>query len=112
VTEEGARSIAAHAAELAPAVASLEVVDSWAGLRPRASDGLPVLGESADVRGLFHAAGFYRNGILLAPAAGEIVADLVTGRATRLNPGVLKAFSPERFYQIPTPPQLLAPQGR
>lgn len=112
VTEEGARSIAARAAELAPGVAALEVVDSWAGLRPRAADGLPVLGESADVRGLFYAAGFYRNGILLAPAAGEIVADLVTGRATRLRAGVLKAFSPERFSQVSTPPQLVAPHGR
>ncbi|HEX8146373.1 MAG TPA: glycine oxidase ThiO [Pyrinomonadaceae bacterium] len=104
VTPEGARSIAAHVAELAPAVAALEVADSWAGLRPRARDGMPVLGESADVRGLFYAAGFYRNGILLAPAAGEIVADLVTNRATRVGPRVLEAFSPARFQQIPAPP--------
>jgi glycine oxidase len=104
VTEEGARAIAAHAAELAPAVATLEVADSWAGLRPRARDGMPVLGESADVRGLFYAAGFYRNGILLAPAAGEIIADLVTNRATRLGPRVLEAFSPARFQRIPAPP--------
>ncbi|HEX8188722.1 MAG TPA: glycine oxidase ThiO [Pyrinomonadaceae bacterium] len=101
VTEEGARSVAAHAAELAPAVAMLEVADSWAGLRPRAADGMPVLGESADVQRLFYATGFYRNGILLAPAAGEIVADLVTNRATRLGPRVLEAFSPARFQQMP-----------
>jgi glycine oxidase len=108
VTEEGARAIAAHAAELAPAVAPLEVADSWAGLRPRAADGLPVLGESADVRGLFYATGFYRNGILLAPAAGEVVADLLTGRATRLGPRALETFSPARFYRVPAPPQLAA----
>lgn len=107
VTEEGARSIAARVAEIAPAVATLEVEDSWAGLRPRAADGLPVLGESADVKGLFYATGFYRNGILLAPAAGEIVADLVTGGATRLSPGVLETFSPARFYQIPAPPVVI-----
>jgi glycine oxidase len=107
VTEEGAREIAAHAAELAPAVASLEVAESWAGLRPRAEDGLPVLGESADVRGLFYAAGFYRNGILLAPAAAEIVADLVTGGATRLSPRALETFSPARFYQAVTPQQVI-----
>jgi glycine oxidase len=108
VTEEGARTIAANAAEIAPAVASLEVADSWAGLRPRAADGLPVLGESADVKGLFYAAGFYRNGILLAPAAGEIVADLLTGGATRLRPSVLETFSPARFHQvIAAPPHQL-----
>jgi glycine oxidase len=104
VTEEGARSIAAHVAELAPAVATLEVEDSWAGLRPRAADGMPVLGESADVKGLFYATGFYRNGILLAPAAGEIIADLVTNNATRLSPAVLKPFSPARFYRVAAPP--------
>jgi glycine oxidase len=106
VTEEGTRSIAAHVAELAPAVAALEVVDSWAGLRPRAADGLPVLGESADVKGLFYAAGFYRNGILLAPAAGELVADLLTDSSTRLPARVLETFSPERFQRILAgPPQ-------
>ncbi|MBV8858906.1 MAG: glycine oxidase ThiO [Acidobacteria bacterium] len=110
VTEEGARSIAARVAELAPAVASLEVEDSWAGLRPRAADGLPVLGESADVKGLFYATGFYRNGILLAPAAGEIVADLLTGGATRLSPAVLETFSPARFQRVSAPPQLVAPR--
>ena len=108
VTEEGARSIAAHVAEMAPAIASLDVTDSWAGLRPRAADGLPVLGESADVKGLFYAAGFYRNGILLAPAAGEMVADLLTGGATRLSPRVLETFSPERFRRILAgPPQVI-----
>lgn len=107
VTEEGTRSIAAHVAEMAPVVAALEVEDSWAGLRPRAADGLPVLGESADVKGLFYATGFYRNGILLVPAAGEIIADLLTGGATRLSPAVLKTFSPARFHQVPAPPVVI-----
>jgi glycine oxidase len=107
VTEEGTRSIAAHVAEMAPAVASLAVQDSWAGLRPRAVDGQPVLGESVDVEGLFYAAGFYRNGILLAPAAGEIVADLVTNSATRLPARVLKPFSPERFRRVPAGPPVV-----
>jgi glycine oxidase len=109
VTGEGARSIAAQVAEMSPAVAMLDVTDSWAGLRPRAADGLPVLGESADVRGLFYAAGFYRNGILLAPAAGEIVADLLTGRATRLSPRSLETFSPARFRRpVATPTAISA----
>jgi glycine oxidase len=101
VTEEGAHSITARAAEIVPSIASLGVAESWAGLRPRAADGLPVLGESTDVKGLFYAAGFYRNGILLAPAAGEIVADLLTGGATRLPARALEAFSPARFRRVP-----------
>ena len=107
VTEEGLSAVRAHAGEIAPGVVSLGMSDSWAGLRPRAADGLPVLGESADVRGLFYAAGFYRNGILLAPAAGEVVADLLTGGATRLGARVLEAFSPARFRQVFAPPTLI-----
>ena len=99
VTEEGAAAVRAQAEEIAPAIASLPLADSWAGLRPRSADGLPVLGESADVRGLFYATGFYRNGILLAPAAGEVVAALVAGGTTALPPRVLQAFGPTRHLR-------------
>jgi glycine oxidase len=96
VTEEGVETIKRNAAEIAPAVASLSLEESWAGLRPRARDGLPVIGESAEVKGLFYATAYYRNGILLAPASGRIVADLLTRGATNLAPRALTAFSPAR----------------
>jgi len=96
VTEGGARAIKKGAVEIAPAVASLALGESWAGLRPRASDGLPLIGESAGVKGLFYATAYYRNGILLAPASGRIVADLLTRGATNVAPRALTAFSPAR----------------
>jgi glycine oxidase len=96
VTDEGVETIKRNAFEISPAVASLALEESWAGLRPRASDGLPVIGESADVKGLFYATGYYRNGILLAPASGRIVADLLTRGTTNLAPRALTAFSPAR----------------
>ncbi len=96
VTEGGVRTIKANACEIAPDVSTLALEDAWAGLRPRASDGLPVIGESADVKNLFYATGYYRNGILLAPASGRIVAELVAGEATNLAPRALTAFSPAR----------------
>jgi glycine oxidase len=97
VTAGGLNRITSNALEIAPEVASLEVAETWAGLRPRAADGLPVLGESAEVKRLFYATGHYRNGILLAPATGEIIADLLTGGTTKLLPRALEAFSPSRF---------------
>jgi glycine oxidase len=96
VTVEGINSVRARAEEIAPALALLTPIDSWAGLRPRAWDGLPVLGESEEVRGLFYATGYYRNGILLAPASGRIVADLVSRGTTNIAPRALTAFSPAR----------------
>jgi glycine oxidase len=97
VTEAGVRTIKKNAVEIAPGLASLALEESWAGLRPRADDGLPVLGESSGVKNLFYATGHYRNGILLAPATGEIIADLLTGGTTRWPPRALEAFSPARF---------------
>lgn len=96
VTDEGVETIKRNAVEIAPAVASLALEESWAGLRPRASDGLPVIGESEEVKGLFYATAYYRNGILLAPASGRIVADLLTRGTTNLAPRALTAFSPAR----------------
>jgi glycine oxidase len=96
VTEGGVQTITKNACEIAPAVSTLALEDSWAGLRPRAWDGLPVIGESEEVRGLFYATGYYRNGILLAPASGRIVADIVSRGTTNVAPGALTAFSPAR----------------
>ncbi|MDT7602261.1 MAG: glycine oxidase [Acidobacteriota bacterium] len=94
VTEEGRRAIRSHAEEIAPAVADLKLIDEWAGLRPRASDDLPVLGASAEIENLFYATGHYRNGILLAPLTGMLIAELIT---TGETPAPLAPFSPARF---------------
>jgi glycine oxidase len=99
VTAGGVHAVTSHALEIAPGVAALTLADSWAGLRPRSDDEWPVLGESAEVAGLFYATGHYRNGILLAPATGEIVADLVTRSAARLPSLSPAPFSPARFGQ-------------
>lgn len=98
VTDEGAAAIKAMAVEIAPAVASLPLIDSWAGLRPRSRDDLPILGFSPEIDGLCYATGHYRNGILLAPITGELIADaLVSGTVSPL----LTPFSPRRF-QVPS----------
>jgi glycine oxidase len=97
VTAAGVHAITAHALEIAPAVGNLPLVDSWAGLRPRAEDEQPVMGACTQVRGLFYATGHYRNGILLAPLTGELVArQIMTGSTSRL----LDAFSPDRFRLV------------
>ena len=94
VTDEGMNAIKTMAQEIAPSVAGLPLVSSWAGFRPRAADGLPVLGPWEGIKGLFYATGHYRNGILLAPVTGELIAKAIVEGAT---PPLLKAFSPGRF---------------
>ena len=94
LTIDGVSEIRAMALEIAPVLDDSPLVDSWSGLRPCAQDGLPVLGPHEEVEGLFYATAHYRNGILLAPITGELIADSVTGVAT--SP-LCAAFSPNRF---------------
>jgi glycine oxidase len=94
VTAGGMSSILTNAQEISPSVSALPIVDTWAGLRPRAPDNLPVLGPCDEIGGLFYATGHYRNGILLAPVTGELIAEAVVGGVP--SP-LLGPFSPSRF---------------
>jgi glycine oxidase len=97
VTAAGVQSILAAALEISPRIASLPMTDSWAGLRPRAADTLPVLGPCAEIEGVFYATGHYRNGILLAPITGELIAGAIVDK---MFPAKLKIFSPDRFGMV------------
>src|SRR6266699_3358099 len=98
VTVDGIGNIRSAAAEIIPALRHLSLFDSWAGLRPRAEDDFPVLGPASEIGGLFYATGHYRNGILLAPITGELIAEaIVTGVPSTL----LTPFLPDRFCQKP-----------
>src|SRR5215212_6229138 len=77
VTAGGISTILRNAQEISPAVSSLRIVDTWAGLRPHSAHGLPVLGPCGEIDGLFYATGHYRNGILLAPLTGELISEAI-----------------------------------
>ena len=77
VTAGGIASVLRNALEISPAIADLPLADTWAGLRPHAPDGLPVLGPCGEIDGLFCATGHYRNGILLAPLTGELISEAI-----------------------------------
>jgi len=94
VTGGGISSILAHACEISPKIETLPILDTWAGLRPRAADGWPVRGPWDESDGLGYATGHYRNGILLAPVTGELIAEAVV--KGHISP-LLAAFSPNRF---------------
>src|SRR5882672_329508 len=76
--------LAVRGARLMPELGKLPLVTSWAGLRPGTPDRLPYIGKGPG-EGLIVATGHYRNGILLAPITGELVADLVAGRAPSVD---------------------------
>jgi glycine oxidase len=94
VTPEGEARIRSGAASLVPAAAGLEPVERWAGLRPLSADGAPILGPDPALEGLYYATGYGRNGILLGPAAGAILAAQLAGGDSGPN---WRTFSVARF---------------
>jgi sarcosine oxidase, subunit beta len=64
----------------------------YAGLEAVTPDGLPILDRLPGLEGAFLGAGFAGRSILLAPAAGEVMAELVIdGKAATLDPTPLRA---------------------
>jgi glycine oxidase len=94
VSEAGAGFLRENALEIAPSLVNLEVAEKWAGLRPFAADGLPILGSFPQVENLFLATAHYRNGILLAPLTAKILAEKMFENK---DSNYLTAFSPHRF---------------
>jgi len=94
VTAAGVSALLSAAVEISPQIGALPMTASWAGLRPRAADGLPVLGPYAEIEGLFYATGHYRNGILLTPITGELIAGAVVDGVESTTRSI---FSPNRF---------------
>lgn len=99
LTEAGVEFLRRNAFEISPSLANLEIAEAWAGLRPFAADGLPILGAFAEAGNLFVATAHYRNGILLAPLTAEILSDKITGNTSSKY---LDAFSPRRFQTAKT----------
>jgi glycine oxidase len=78
VTAGGVHELLREAYRLLPEVAEMELVEAAAGLRPGTPDNLPLVGESG-TEGLLWATGHYRNGILLAPLAADVLAERLAG---------------------------------
>jgi len=79
-SDEALASLRASAEELIPALAGMEPVNHWAGLRPGSPQGIPFIGEVPGHHGLWLNTGHYRNGLVLAPASCQLLADLMQTR--------------------------------
>ena len=93
-TVAGIAGLLALVPRFAPRLADATFSAAWGGLRPGTSDGLPLIGRLPGWHGVTVAAGHFREGILLAPITGELVADLLARRRPRLP---LDTFDPGRF---------------
>jgi sarcosine oxidase subunit beta len=77
-----------------PALADAAVSHAWAGLYEMTPDHNPIIGPAREVAGFYTVAGFSGHGFQHSPAAGRILADLITGR----DPGLdITSFAHDRF---------------
>ncbi len=77
-----------------PELAGLETVSTWAGLYEMTADHNGLLGEHPKRPGLFLACGFSGHGLMMAPATGEILAAMLTGREPFVD---VSALTVDRF---------------
>jgi len=96
-TEKGISRLKKWNGKMLPELIGAEPFHTWAGLRPATQDGFPLIGRLSSAGHVIFATGHYRNGILLSAATGDVVADLVEGKA---NEPALAPFAPERFGYI------------
>jgi glycine oxidase len=99
VTAGAVHELLRAARELLPDVDELELVGTAVGLRPGSPDNAPLLGavpvpDGSRCERVVVASGHYRNGVLLTPLTGELIAELLRDGSV---PALMQPFSPDRF---------------
>jgi glycine/D-amino acid oxidase-like deaminating enzyme len=91
------RTLAQQATSLFPILRDVALLRAYRGFRPYAPDHLPVIGEDAKVKGLWHSAGHEGAGIGLAPGSAALITDAILGRQSFMHGA---PFSPQRFAAV------------
>src|SRR5690606_9989037 len=76
----------ANLAKAFPVFAQAEIAQRWAGYIDVTPDAVPVISPIEKVPGFFIATGFSGHGFGIGPAAGRLMADLVTNRNPLVDP--------------------------
>jgi glycine oxidase len=84
------------AGELVPELSTAPQLRAWAGLRPASPDALPIMGRLPGWPNAWVSTGHFRNGILLAPISGRLMAQSILAGEPN---AILAPFSPGRFAE-------------
>ena len=96
LTEEARQSITEKAVRLMPSLVDAEVALHTSCLRPVTPDWLPIVGRAPSWDNAYICAGGQKKGILLGPAMGKGIADIIAEGDTDIS---LKGCDPDRFNQ-------------
>jgi D-amino-acid dehydrogenase len=88
VTAGGVHSVLSKALRTAPGLAAATLVETRVGLRPRSSDGYPIVGRPVRADNIVVATGLGAWGLTLGPLIGEIAAEQALG----LSPSFASEF--------------------
>jgi D-amino-acid dehydrogenase len=94
INERRVAAIRRGASEFLEGTDSLELLETWRGMRPCTPDGLPIVGRPAPLENLVLATGHAMIGLSLGPITGKIVADLVERKSPEID---VSTLSPSRF---------------
>lgn len=83
-----------RAVKLIPELEDCPIAAAWSGYVDSTPDGVPAIGEIASIPGFVLAAGFSGHGFGIAPGAGHLIADIVSGNAPIVDP---RPYHPSRF---------------
>jgi len=86
ITDDATVELRRAAVEIIPALGDMEIERQWAGLRPGTAQGIPYICSHPDIEGLYINAGHYRNGVVLGAASVKLMAEMVLGQKTSLDP--------------------------
>ena len=82
-TPEFLHSFAAALTRLLPSLSGVNVLRQWAGSYDMSPDHKPILGRTPGLENLYVACGLAGHGFMIAPMAGQTIAELIlTGRTT------------------------------
>ncbi len=85
-TPAGKTELGEFALNLLPSLKNFPLVNHWAGLRPGTPNGIPYIDKHPEIENLSINAGHFRNGLAMAPASAQLIADLILDRQTSINP--------------------------
>ena len=77
--------------EMIPGIGARREEEDWLGFRPTMPDALPVIGRSGRVPAVVYAFGHQHVGWTLGGVTGQLVAEIVEGRAPSVDVGPYRA---------------------
>ncbi len=87
-------NILMKALDRVPKLETAEIQKAWAGLYETTPDHHAIIGFEPELKGLFYNNGFSGHGLMHAPAAGLVAAEMICGKETSVD---VSSLSPARF---------------